>query len=762
MGAGMGVVIPFSTRKVAYTASAGDTVFAVPFPVLSTLDLLVARRRSGVADATLVLGTDYTVTIAAGYASATVTLAVGSLAGDLVAIVGVRRAERLTSYSSTGKFLADDINTDQNNLQVQLQEIRRDVSAALAADLFDSTRIDGKGKRLTNLADGVAATDGATVGQIGPVAIAAVQPSVTAASNSATAAAGSATAAAGSATAAAGSVTSAAAQATAAANARTAAEAARDAALAAYDNFDDRYLGAKDTPPTLDNDGNALVAGALYFDNPTHIMKIWAGAGTGWVSAYVQADGNLALWAGISPLSKADAAAMTTALAGKADAAATTTALAGKADKATTLAGYNITDGQTQAQVDARIGVVAPAIVGKYRFRASDYAAVGFASNQATQLQACINAAAAVIATSGGADVIIDGQFRVDAGLVISTSRLNVFGNFNAVVAGYGSFNTFTIGGSAAGSETYRNHFCGVSFAAQNKTGGAELLCKYVAQTTVQDVIIDNPSVGARLESFNDFTLDGLKIAAARGTCGLWLRAGGSSSGTRADVLRSRGLVMSSSGYATSGNVHGIIIDGALQTVDFDGACLTAIDGRAVWIRHTVGASYAPAFVTLRALQTDFSYYEAVLMEAGNRNDLVACTLNGAKNSSNIYVGSAVKGTRVEAGTLSGAKLGGIDIFGQEISVTGTHVTDNSAPAQGGTAGAWPGIAIESSARSILVTGANCGSVTNPTFHSYGVQINAGADDYAVTGNQCKYTVGGIYHGNSASNSRVVANNVLP
>lgn len=37
------------------------------------------------------------------------------------------------------------------------------------------------------------------------------------------------------------------------------------AAEAVFDNFDDKYLGAKATAPTVDNDGNPLVTGALFF-----------------------------------------------------------------------------------------------------------------------------------------------------------------------------------------------------------------------------------------------------------------------------------------------------------------------------------------------------------------------------------------------------------------------------------------------------------------------------------------------------------------
>jgi molecular chaperone GrpE (heat shock protein) len=74
-------------------------------------------------------------------------------------------------------------------------------------------------------------------------------------------------------------------------SAQAAAEAARDAALSALDNFDDRYLGAKASDPTLDNDGNALVAGALYFNTTDDVMKVYEGSI--WVAAYASVSGAL-------------------------------------------------------------------------------------------------------------------------------------------------------------------------------------------------------------------------------------------------------------------------------------------------------------------------------------------------------------------------------------------------------------------------------------------------------------------------------------
>jgi len=105
------------------------------------------------------------------------------------------------------------------------------------------------------------------------------------ASTSATAAAGSASAASTSASNAASSASTATTQAsnastsaTNAANSATAAQAAQTAAESAYDSFDDRYLGAKSSNPSVDNDGNALITGAIYFNTVANEMRVWTGS----------------------------------------------------------------------------------------------------------------------------------------------------------------------------------------------------------------------------------------------------------------------------------------------------------------------------------------------------------------------------------------------------------------------------------------------------------------------------------------------------
>jgi len=65
----------------------------------------------------------------------------------------------------------------------------------------------------------------------------------------------------------------------------TSAAASAAAAATTYDNFDDRYLGAKSTAPSVDNDGNALITGAIYWNSSSNQMYAWTGSAWGSISS---------------------------------------------------------------------------------------------------------------------------------------------------------------------------------------------------------------------------------------------------------------------------------------------------------------------------------------------------------------------------------------------------------------------------------------------------------------------------------------------
>jgi hypothetical protein len=72
--------------------------------------------------------------------------------------------------------------------------------------------------------------------------------------------------------------TSASLSALSATNSATSASASATAAAASYDSFDDRYLGAKSSAPSVDNDGAALMTGALYWNSTSSLLFIWTGS----------------------------------------------------------------------------------------------------------------------------------------------------------------------------------------------------------------------------------------------------------------------------------------------------------------------------------------------------------------------------------------------------------------------------------------------------------------------------------------------------
>ena len=107
----------------------------------------------------------------------------------------------------------------------------------------------------------------------------------------------------GSATSAATSASAAATSATNAASSATASASSASAAAASYDSFDDRYLGAKSSAPSVDNDGDALTTGALYWNTSNNSLFIWTGSA--WNAAAFDTSGALVAVNNLSDLNNA-------------------------------------------------------------------------------------------------------------------------------------------------------------------------------------------------------------------------------------------------------------------------------------------------------------------------------------------------------------------------------------------------------------------------------------------------------------------------
>jgi hypothetical protein len=172
------------------------------------------------------------------------------------------------------------------------------------------------------------------------------------------------------------SATDAATSETNAASSAASAQASKDVALAALDSFDDRYLGQKATDPTVDNDGDALISGALYFNTTDDIMKVYEGSL--WVAAYASLSGAMLQANNLSDLANVvtsrtnlglgsaaitDSTDYATAAQGvKADASVQTTAATGQA---------NLPSGTTAQRT-------AGPIAGAMRFNSTDTSFEGY------------------------------------------------------------------------------------------------------------------------------------------------------------------------------------------------------------------------------------------------------------------------------------------------------------------------------------------------------------------------------------------------
>jgi len=157
------------------------------------------------------------------------------------------------------------------------------ISETAAASSASSASVSETAAAVSEANAAISETNAATSETNAAASETAAATSETNAASSATAAASSATAAASSATSAATSESNAATSAAAASNSQIAAAASAAAAANVYDTFDDRYLGSKSADPTLDNDGNPLAVGSLYFNNVANEMRVYDGGN--WVAA---------------------------------------------------------------------------------------------------------------------------------------------------------------------------------------------------------------------------------------------------------------------------------------------------------------------------------------------------------------------------------------------------------------------------------------------------------------------------------------------
>jgi hypothetical protein len=336
------MTISSTTNTVSYTGNASTVAFAVTYVFFGTgtsaeIQVVEVTIATG-AEAVKANGSDYTVTGGAG-ATGTVTAATAPATTVKWVINRTTTQTQETDYVENDPFPAESHEEALDRLTAIDQEEQRalDRTAQLPdgyTGSFDPT--------LPTLITGstvLAFNSGATAFEIGPTTAA---------------------------------ISGAAAEAAAAVVSADAAAASAAAAATSYDNFDDRYLGQKSSDPSVDNDGDALITGALYFNTSNNVMMVYTGSA--WVrttptsSDQTTIDAVNANATNINTV--AGVAANVTTVAGissnvttVAGIAANTTTVAGIAANVTTTAGIS-SDVTTVAGIAGDVTAVAAQVVG--------------------------------------------------------------------------------------------------------------------------------------------------------------------------------------------------------------------------------------------------------------------------------------------------------------------------------------------------------------------------------------------------------------
>ena len=329
------MTVSSSTNKVSYSANGSLTTFAYTFKIFDQSDVVVILRASDGTETVQTITTHYTVTGVAAASGGNVVFGSAPASGVTVVILrsqpltqglnlvandpfdaesleealdklvfmsqkheeelsrtikGSRtnvisnseftvsatdRANKLFSFDASGNLsIAQEIGTNRGNWATGTAYNPRDIVKDTSTNnifIVNTAHTSSGSQPLTTNANSAKydlIVDAASATTSQTAAAASAGTATTKASEAATSAIASETAKNASET------------------AKAASETAKTAAETALDSFDDRYLGAKSTSsgnPTVDNDGNALIDGALFFDTTNNVLMVYNLGTTTWL-----------------------------------------------------------------------------------------------------------------------------------------------------------------------------------------------------------------------------------------------------------------------------------------------------------------------------------------------------------------------------------------------------------------------------------------------------------------------------------------------
>jgi len=323
------MTVSSTTVKNSYSGNGSTTQFAYTFKILVNSDLQVIIRSSTGTETTKTITTHYTVAGAGDASGGSVTFTSGNIpaSGETVVIRRNVPQTQAIDYIANDPFPAETHEEGLDRATLVAQQISEEADRSIKlsrTNTMNSTEFsvgstdraskvlgfDANGELTvtqelgTNRGNWSSGTDYSARDLVKDTSTNNIflvntahtssgsQPLTTNANSakydlivdaaSATTSASTATAQATIATTKASEAATSASTATTQANTATtkASEAATSATAAAssFDSFDDRYLGAKSSDPSVDNDGDALITGALYFNSSDNVMKNYTGS----------------------------------------------------------------------------------------------------------------------------------------------------------------------------------------------------------------------------------------------------------------------------------------------------------------------------------------------------------------------------------------------------------------------------------------------------------------------------------------------------
>jgi hypothetical protein len=267
-----------SAASAATSATAAATS-AASASASQTAAATSATSAAASATAAATSATSSAVSATAAATSATSAAASATTAANSVASIATY-ATNASNSATAAATSATSAATSATAAATSASSAATSASSALTSQTAASTSATSAAASATAAA--TSETNAATSASSALTSQTAAATSAASALTSQTAAATSATSSANSATAADNSAGAASGYATAASTSAASAATSASSAATTYDNFDDRYLGSKSSAPTVDNDGNTLLVGAIYWNSTLGNMYVWSG------SAWVQ------------------------------------------------------------------------------------------------------------------------------------------------------------------------------------------------------------------------------------------------------------------------------------------------------------------------------------------------------------------------------------------------------------------------------------------------------------------------------------------